>query len=62
MPWSTTGLGCSMDRTGAPSWTSVECTAPSDVSSKVEASWMPLRGSRSEEANCKAEGSVRVRE
>lgn len=23
---------------------------------------MPLRGSRSEEANCKAEGSVRVRE
>jgi len=24
MPWSTTGLGCSMDRTGAPSWTSVE--------------------------------------
>lgn len=23
---------------------------------------MPLRGNRSEEANCKAEGSVRVRE
>lgn len=24
MPWRTTGLGCSMDSTGATSWTSVE--------------------------------------
>ena len=37
--------------------------APSDVSSKVEASWTPPpRGSRREEANCRAEGRVRFLE